>query len=93
MYPPCIAFSEEIVREAWKRSGERCECRSERHGHEGRCAQLLLWTMSGREGGAAWPVSWRTSWGTNVLGYCEIRCEVPGAEDTAAAANAMEGNK
>ena len=30
--PACMAFSEEIVREAWRRSGERCECKRESHG-------------------------------------------------------------
>ncbi|HYW85953.1 MAG TPA: hypothetical protein VFB30_22065, partial [Spirochaetia bacterium] len=70
-----MAFSEELVREAWKRSGERCECKRESHGHRsGRCGRSLLWTMRGAEGAAGWQACRLTSWGTDVLSNCAILC-------------------
>jgi len=60
-----MAFSEEIVREAWKRSGGRCE----------KCGSSLLWTLRGATSTAGgWSAVRRTSWGTDVLLNCEIRC-------------------
>jgi len=70
-----MAFSEELVLEAWKRSGERCECKRESHAHKGgRCGHSLLWTMRGGTAGAGWQACRLTSWGTDVLGNCAILC-------------------
>src|SRR5208337_3938351 len=60
-----MAFSHEILLEAWARSGGRCECHNERHGHEGRCGRSLLWNMRGSDSAVgAWSPVRRTTWGT-----------------------------
>jgi hypothetical protein len=70
-----VSFPALVVAEAWKRSGGRCECTRESHQHQGgRCARNLIWTMQGAEGGPGWTAARKTSWGTDVLGNCEIRC-------------------
>ena len=79
-----MAFSEEIMRAAWYRSGGRCECRNERHGHAAspqearpgeRCPQSLLWYMRGSDSAfGGWDLRRRTTWGTDVLANCEILC-------------------
>jgi hypothetical protein len=48
-----MPFSDESVRQAWDRSGGRCECRRESHGHGECCGQSLLWTLRG----AAWALA------------------------------------
>ncbi len=35
-------FSESIVEQAWRRSGEKYECTRSTHGHSGRCNKLLM---------------------------------------------------
>ena len=63
VYNKGMAFSEEIVLEAWKRSGERCECQRENHGHRnGRCGQSLTWVLRRSIASAGWEAHRRTSW-------------------------------
>ncbi len=70
-----MAFSHEILLEAWARSGGRCECRNERHGHEGRCGRSLLWNMRGSDSAVgAWSPVRRTTWGTDILSNMELLC-------------------
>ncbi len=70
-----MAFPEEIVHAAWARSGGRCECRNERHGHGERCPHSLLWNMRGAESATgAWSAVRRTTWGTDVLSNVELLC-------------------
>ena len=72
---PGMAFSDELVRAAWSRSGGRCECHREGHGHEGRCRQTLLWNLRGAlSASGGWDAIRRTTWGTDVLANAEIRC-------------------
>lgn len=70
-----MPFSEEIARAAWARSGGRCECRQESHGHGERCHQFLLWSLRGSDSlSGGWEVRRRTTWGTDVLQNCQILC-------------------
>jgi len=70
-----MAFSHEILLQAWARSGAHCECQREGHGHEGRCGHALLWTLRGSTSTAGgWDAVHRTSWGTDVLAECMIIC-------------------
>jgi hypothetical protein len=74
-YSSRMAFSDEIVLEAWKRSRDRCECQREGHGHmSGRCGRLLMWALHGSVTSAGWDARRRTTWGTDVLWNCEIIC-------------------
>jgi hypothetical protein len=59
-----VAFSDEIVREAWKRSGGKCE----------RCGSALLWTLQGGELSGGWRVCRKTLWAPDVIANAEIRC-------------------
>jgi hypothetical protein len=74
VYNKGMAFSEEIVLEAWKRSRERCECTTYGHSHQGRCSARLLWTLQGAEFGGGWRACRKAAWGTDVLTNCEILC-------------------
>jgi hypothetical protein len=42
-----MAFSGEVLLEAWARSEGRCECQRRGHGHNGRCNRAFLWTLQG----------------------------------------------
>jgi hypothetical protein len=73
-----MAFSHEILLEAWAQAKGRCECQREGHGHDGHCGKALLWTMQGADAGAGWFAVRRTSWGTDVLANCVILCAACG---------------
>ena len=69
-----MEFSEKVLREAFSRSGGRCECRvaSHRHGDQ-RCPKTLAWSLRGKEpeGWAAHPVA---AEGPEAASNCEILC-------------------
>jgi hypothetical protein len=70
-----MPFSETTIKAAFERSGAVCECTDPSHGHGRRCSTRLLWTLQGGElGGAALQAYRKTSWGTDSLAKCEIRC-------------------
>jgi len=50
-----MAFSEDVIIQAWKRSSGKCECKRWKHNHNyGRCNAQLLPAMRGREGQGKW---------------------------------------
>ncbi len=67
-----MAFSEEVVAQAWQRAGEKCECVITAHGHIGRCYRKLVWANRGREGPDAWETHHINS--QDTLSNCEILC-------------------
>lgn len=71
-----MAFSEETVREAWKRAGSKCECKRLIHNHlYNRCNKELVLENRGRETGkGAWEAHHRNSTGGDSLSNCEILC-------------------
>lgn len=74
-----MAFSEETVKQAWQRSGGKCECRRERHEHHyKRCGKDLVFANRGRDSGrGAWEAHHKTnvqSDGSDALSNCEILC-------------------
>ncbi len=73
-----MAFSEEVVAQAWDRADYKCECQREIHFHGGgRCNKKLVLGNRGREGPDAWeahhiiPVD---SGGSDTLSNCKIFC-------------------
>ena len=44
------------LREAWLRAEALCECRTQKHGHAGRCGQFLIWEDRGGTEPGAWEV-------------------------------------
>ena len=75
-----MAFSDLTVRQAWMRSGGRCECQRSTHGHNytGRCPQRLLWTERGNDHSLyGWEAHHKTAasvGGSDGLSNCEILC-------------------
>ncbi len=69
-----MPFSEETINTAWERSKAVCECTNPLHRHGKRCSTRLLWTLQGGELGGGWRTCRKTTWGTDGLVNCEIRC-------------------
>jgi 5-methylcytosine-specific restriction endonuclease McrA len=73
-----MAFSEDVIKLAWKRAEERCECRRQRHDHAYvRCNKKLVWSNRGRDGIGCWEAHHRLSvaaGGDDSLSNCEILC-------------------
>lgn len=73
-----MAFSEDVVKAAWKRADGKCECRRLGHNHlYGRCNKELVWENRGREGRGCWEAHHKTavaSGGDDSLSNCEILC-------------------
>jgi hypothetical protein len=69
-----MEFSEKVLREAFSRSGGRCECRraSHRHGDQ-RCPKTLAWSSRGEES-EGWEAHHIDAGGTDVASNCEILC-------------------
>lgn len=69
-----MEFSEKVLREAFSRSGGRCECRRASHPHgDRRCPKTLSWALRGKEpdGWEAHPIEAK---GPDTAGNCEILC-------------------
>ncbi len=70
-----MAFSEETKRQAWERSGHRCECKRATHNHPyGRCPNILIWGRKGQDRSDGWEAHHITSGGPDTLSNCEILC-------------------
>ena len=71
-----MAFSDDTVRQAWNRSGGKCECRRTTCGHSGRCNKSLLWGSRGAESEYGWEAHHVNSKDDdNSLSNCEILCQ------------------
>lgn len=72
-----MPFPENVVKEAWTRSGGKCECKRTNHGHSGRCNRTLLYGSRGSETSYGWEahhIVAEDSGGLNTLSNCEILC-------------------
>ena len=73
-----MAFSDEVVRQAWQRAGGKCECKRSTHDHSYvRCNKELVWENRGREGRGKWEAHHRTSVEAgreDTFSNCEILC-------------------
>lgn len=70
-----MAFPESVVRDAWNRSGGKCECKRKNHGHIGRCSKTLRWASRGTEGAYGWEAHHIVAGGPDTLSNCEILCQ------------------
>jgi len=72
-------FPDKVVKEAWKRSGGRCECTRDHEWHKGRrCPQKLNWDDRGKEKQTGWEAHHKISQaagGSDTLSNCEILCQ------------------
>jgi hypothetical protein len=70
-----MAFSEEVIGQAWKRSGGTCECVRRTHNHDSaRCNVLLNKYMRNQAGEGRWETRRVNKSGSDVLANCEIVC-------------------
>jgi hypothetical protein len=69
-----MAFSEEVVKQAWDRAGGKCECSRITHGRDTRCNQVLGWEHRGQGCEGAWEAHHITFAGGDVIDNCEILC-------------------
>ncbi len=70
-----MAFSDEVVAQAWTRAGGKCECERTTHDHGTiRCNKILIWDNRGREGGGAWEAHHINRYGLDTLSNCQILC-------------------
>jgi len=69
-----MAFSEEVVKQAWERAGGQCECRRRTHSHfYTPCGKVLIWENRGKGGSGGWEAHHVTT-SDDVLSNCEILC-------------------
>ncbi len=70
-------FSDDIIAQAWIRSGGQCECQRG-HGHGSlRCSNMIVLGNRGRTGQGAWEAHHPTSvdaGGDDSLSNCELLC-------------------
>ena len=70
-----MAFPEDVVEQAWKRAGVKCECRRWTHNHSVvRCNQELVFVNRGQERQGRWEAHRINRKGDDTLSNCEILC-------------------
>ncbi len=70
-----MAFPEDVVRQAWERAGEQCECMRRTHSHfYTPCGKPLVWQNRGSADKGGWDAHHITDFGGDVLSNCEILC-------------------
>ena len=70
-----MAFPEDVVVQAWKRSGGKCECKGWKHNHKfSRCNAQLIPAMRRQEGQGRWEAHRINRRGDDTLSNCEILC-------------------
>ena len=70
-----MAFSEEVLKQAWERAGGQCECnrRSHRHFYTP-CGRSLAWSARGQVTSGGWEARHMNMADGDTLGNCEILC-------------------
>lgn len=71
-----MAFSNNIIELAWKRSNGHCECRRRSHNHYyTRCNKQLVLSNRGKDSHrGCWEAHHVTAGGPDTLSNCEILC-------------------
>jgi hypothetical protein len=70
-----MAFSEEVVKEAWDRANSQCECMKQNHSHFYRpCGKLLSWDERGNIGAKGWQAHFIRLGGGDDIANCQILC-------------------
>ena len=70
-----MAFPENVVEQAWKRAGGKCECKRWPHKHNPvRCGKELVYANRGREGQGRWETHHVSPKFGDTLYNCEILC-------------------
>jgi len=70
-----MAFHDDVIKQAWERAGEQCECNRRTHSHfRTPCGKPLVWKNRGGIGQGAWEAHHINVSGGDVLSNCEILC-------------------
>ena len=70
-----MAFSDTTIKQAWARSGGRCECRRDVHEHGfSRCSNRLTLDKRGEDVKGGWEARRKKPSGGDDLNNCEILC-------------------
>jgi hypothetical protein len=70
-----MAFPEDVIRQAWERSGGQCECTRRTHKHfYTPCGKSLRWEKRGEVTGGGWEARHLNAAGGDTLFNCEIFC-------------------
>ncbi|MGD9116339.1 MAG: hypothetical protein PVJ61_04065 [Dehalococcoidia bacterium] len=69
-----MAFSDEVLAQAWKRANGTCECARHNHGHFAKCHKDLLRWKRGQEGWGGWQARHINDPNDDSLSNCEILC-------------------
>ena len=70
-----MAFTENVVEQAWKRAGGKCECKRWTHNHSVvRCGKELVFANRAKEGQGRWEARRVEPSGGDTLSNCEILC-------------------
>ena len=70
-----MAFPENVVEQAWKRAGGKCECKRWTHKHNVvRCGQELVFANRGKKGQGRWEAHRISHTDGDTLSNYEILC-------------------
>jgi hypothetical protein len=70
-----MAFSDEVVKQAWEKAGAQCECIKRTHSHHYiPCAKFLEWNKRGSSAQGGWEAHQIKTDDTFTLANCEILC-------------------
>jgi len=70
-----MAFSEEILKEAWERAGGQCECMRRTHRHfYTPCGRSLKWSARGEVTEGGWEARYVDALAGDAASNCEILC-------------------
>jgi hypothetical protein len=70
-----MAFSEEILREAWERAGSACECMRRTHRHfYTPCNKMLRWSKRGEAAEGGWEARALDGGVRDSAANCEVLC-------------------
>jgi len=70
-----MAFSDDVVKQAWDRSGTQCECNKRNHSHHYiPCAKFLTWNKRGSNSQGGWDACQINTGSDFSLANCEILC-------------------
>ncbi len=70
-----MSFPENVLEQAWKRAGGKCECRRWNHKHSiVRCGKELVKANRGKDGQGRWDARRIDKSGEDTLTNCESLC-------------------
>lgn len=70
-----MAFSDDVIKQAWERAGDQCECIKRTHSHfRTPCGKQLVWKNRGGTGPGGWEAHHIHLSQGDILSNCEVIC-------------------